>query len=77
MRVKDIYQERRELSEEYNDFMRIRIGINESIEQILRKNPLTLTNEDKNRLVDLIVKRKDVEDKLKKIREMFEGIRKF
>ena len=76
MKAKDVYLTRKEYVKEYNNTMKVRIGLSESIEEILRKNPLTLSNEDKNRLVDLIVKRKDAEDKLKKIREMFEGIRK-
>ena len=72
MRVReDVYLTRREYVKEYNNFIKIRMGINESIERILRKNPLS--NEDKNRLVDLVAKKRDAEDKLKRLREMFEG----
>ena len=75
MRAKDVYLTRKEYVKEYNNTMKVRIGLSESIEEILRKNPLTLSNEDKNRLVDLIVKKRDAEDKLKRLREMFEGRR--
>ena len=71
VREEDVYLTRREFVKEYNNFIKIRMGINESIERILRKNPLS--NEDKNRLVDLVAKKRDAEDKLKRLREMFEG----
>jgi len=67
-------REYRRGSKSYIRLHKIKIGINEAIEEILKKNPLSF--EDKNRLVDLIAKKRDVEDKLRELttEKMFLGV---